>query len=163
MSSDDLEMVLAWRNNPDIRRHMYTQHLITGEEHANWFLRNTQEPSRYLLICEIDGVPAAFLQFTKVTDDNIALWGFYKAPSSGKGDGRICCEAGLAWGFNSLRLKEVRGEALRDNQKSIALHLSLGFRKTGQRKEIRFPGEPSSRVVECFSLRAEDWSMRNDR
>lgn len=33
----DLERVLAWRNHPDVRRYMYTQHEITLDEHQRWY------------------------------------------------------------------------------------------------------------------------------
>jgi RimJ/RimL family protein N-acetyltransferase len=43
MEHDDLERVLAWRNHPEIRRYMYTQHEITWDEHLRWFLNKKND------------------------------------------------------------------------------------------------------------------------
>lgn len=39
MTEADLAQVLAWRNHPDIRANMYTQHEITMAEHRAWWDR----------------------------------------------------------------------------------------------------------------------------
>lgn len=35
MVATDLERVLGWRNHPEVRRHMYTQHAITPQSTSN--------------------------------------------------------------------------------------------------------------------------------
>ena len=43
MAEEDLTMVLAWSNHPEVRRFMFTQHEISLEEHTQWFMRAVQE------------------------------------------------------------------------------------------------------------------------
>ena len=39
LMEQDLEMVLQWRNHPEINRYMYNQTAISWEEHRQWFFR----------------------------------------------------------------------------------------------------------------------------
>ena len=37
LQADDKDQILAWRNSPDVRAYMYTDHVISPDEHARWF------------------------------------------------------------------------------------------------------------------------------
>ena len=37
LEDEDRTRILAWRNSPDVRAYMYTDHVIAPEEHAAWF------------------------------------------------------------------------------------------------------------------------------
>ena len=152
----DLERVLAWRNHPDIRRYMYTQHEIILEEHQRWFERSLPDPKIHLLIFEVDQQPLGFVKFNETEKGGIADWGFYVAPDSPKGSGRQLGCAALGHAFTQIKLHKVCGQALAYNQRSIQLHLGLGFQQEGTLRDQHFDGERYHHV-NCFGLISTEW------
>lgn len=159
MVASDLERVLAWRNHPEVRRYMYTQHEITLEEHSRWFERATQDRSRHLLIFEKDAVPLGFINIHQIATGGIADWGFYAAPDAPKGTGRQLGQAALQYAFKSAGLHKLCGQALGYNEKSIQFHLSLGFTQEGILRQQHFDGQHYHDVV-CFGLLASEWQKK---
>lgn len=126
MMEADLERVLAWRNHPDVRQHMYTQNEISLEEHSRWFKAVSVDPDRHLLILEVDGEPQGYVNF-HCDGAGAAVWGFYLAPNAPKGTGRLLGDAATGYAFGALALERIWGEVLPDNQASQNFHLRYGF------------------------------------
>lgn len=160
MVAEDLERVLAWRNHPDIRRYMYTQHEIGLDEHRRWFEKASLDPSRRLLIFELKGIPCGYVQFSGVASGGIADWGFYVSPEAEKGTGRALGNAALNHAFRELTLHKVCGQALDYNERSIAFHLALGFAREGVLRDQHFDGERYHDVF-CFGLLRDEWLSPN--
>lgn len=152
----DLERVLAWRNHPDVRRYMYTQHEISLDEHQRWFERSLADPSRHLLIFEQNHQPLGFVNFNESGNGDVADWGFYAAPDAPKGSGRQLGSAALNHAFSQLKLHKVCGQALAYNQRSIQFHQSLGFQQEGILRDQHFAGECYHHVI-CFGLLSHEW------
>jgi UDP-4-amino-4,6-dideoxy-N-acetyl-beta-L-altrosamine N-acetyltransferase len=77
MTHEDLTMVLKWRNHPDVRKNMYTQHEISLEEHTSWFANLDKEDSKYY-ICEVNNEPIGSINFTNLKKAPFqVMWGFY--------------------------------------------------------------------------------------
>lgn len=152
----DLERVLAWRNHPDVRRYMYTQHEITLDEHQRWFERNLRDPKKHLLIFEENHQPLGFVNFNEAVNGGVADWGFYAAPDAPKGSGRQLGRAALNHSFTQLKLHKVCGQALAYNQRSIQFHQSLGFQQEGILRDQHFDGERHHHVI-CFGLLCHEW------
>ncbi|WP_256222705.1 UDP-4-amino-4,6-dideoxy-N-acetyl-beta-L-altrosamine N-acetyltransferase [Pseudomonas sp. Pf153] len=160
MTTDDLQAVLAWRNHPDIRRYMYTQHEISLEEHCAWFNRASSDPNKHLLIFEMNGISRGFINFTEHPSSRVADWGFYVAPRAEKGTGRQLGEAALEYAFHFLNLHKVCGQALNFNERSIRFHRSLGFQQEGTLRDQHYDGEHYHAVI-CFGLLSTEWRSRN--
>lgn len=152
----DLERVLAWRNHPDVRRYMYTQHEITLDEHQRWFERTLPDPKKHLLVFEANHQPMGFVNFNEAENGGIADWGFYVAPDAPKGSGRQLGRAALSHAFTQLQLHKVCGQALAYNDRSIHFHQSLGFTQDGILRDQHFDGERYHNVV-CFGLLLHEW------
>lgn len=157
MTQDDLVRVLAWRNHPDVRRYMYTQHEIGLDEHTRWFERTSQDSSKHLLIFEIDHVPLGFVNFSLTSTEGVADWGFYAASEAPKGSGRRLGHAALSYAFKQISLHKVCGQALAYNDRSIRFHLTQGFRQEGILRDQHFDGQRYHDVV-CFGLLVSEWA-----
>ena len=158
MTEDDLPMVLAWRNHPDVRRCMFTQHEISMEEHRNWFAKTILDTSRCLLIVEKAKQAIGYVQFSQVSDGGIANWGFYVCPKAPKGTGIKLGAMALSHAFGPLKLQKVCGQAIGNNQASIAFHYRLGFvLERVLRDEQRIDGAYHS--VHCFGLLSKEWRV----
>lgn len=156
MESQDLEMVLGWRNHESVRRFMYTQHEITLDEHSRWFQRASAAPDRHLLIFECDGVPMGFINFHEKGPGGVADWGFYLAPDAPRGTGSALGNAALNHAFGKINLHKICGEALGFNTGSIRFHEKLGFTREGVLRQQHFDGEAYHDIF-CFGLIRNEW------
>ena len=154
----DLELVLCWRNDPEVRRNMYTQHEISLDEHQCWFESAKANPKNHLLIFEVVYRPLGFVHFTETGSGGIADWGFYTAPDRPKGSGRQLGRAALSHAFTQMKLHKVCGLVLAYNQRSINFHLALGFRQEGIMSDQHFDGVRYHNVIR-FGLLSHDWQL----
>ena len=161
MEAEDLELVLGWRNHPDVRRYMYTTHEITLDEHKRWFECSSEKPGVYLLIYEKDGEAVGFVNITLGRCKQTADWGFYVAPSAYKGIGRLLGKAALTFGFEMLGLHKLCGQALAFNERSISFHENLRFHEEGRLRDQHFDDQKYHDVV-CFGLLANEWQVKED-
>ncbi|AVD86525.1 MULTISPECIES: UDP-4-amino-4,6-dideoxy-N-acetyl-beta-L-altrosamine N-acetyltransferase [Pseudomonas] len=159
MRFEDLDIVLTWRNHPEVRRYMYTQHEISMEEHARWFENSQKNQSRHLMIFELDEKPAGFVNLTEATKGHLADWGFYLAPDAPRGTGRLLGETALRYAFCQLGLHKVCGQALSFNERSIRFHLALGFQEEGALRDQHFDGAQYHDVIH-FGLLQPEWQAK---
>lgn len=156
MTHSDVERVLAWRNDPEVRRYMYTQHEITLTEHRAWFEQALQNPRKHLLIFEFDNQPLGFVNFNELASGGIADLGFYAAPDAPKGSGRKLGQAALQYAFTQLKLYKICGQTLAHNERSIQFHQAMGFQQEGTLRDQHFDGEYYHHVI-CFGLLLPEW------
>lgn len=150
MTAADVDPVRAWRNHPEVRSVMFTQHEITPDESRRWFEAARADPLRHLLLYECGDVPTGFASLACHVDaPGVADWGFYVAPGAPRGSGTGLGVAVLEHAFGALGLHEVRGAVLDVNPRSLRLHRRLGFRPVD--------GPPGQQGVMHFVLRREDW------
>lgn len=158
MVRKDLELVLAWRNHPEVRRHMYTQHEIGMDEHRRWFDRAIEDSRKHLLIYESGARSLGFINFYVAGEGRVVEWGFYAAPDAPRGSGRKLGHLALEHAFGHLDFHKVCGEALGGNERSIRLHQTLGFQQEGVLRDQHFDGERYHHVV-CFGLLRSEWVL----
>lgn len=155
----DLSTVLRWRNHPDIRRFMLTQHEFGEEEHRQWFERADADPSRCLLIYAPEEIPLGYVGFSGLTGAKVADWGFYLAPDAARGAGVKLGVAALRYAFEELGVHKVCGQALAFNVASINFHRKLGFQQEGVLREQHLIVGAYHDLV-CFGLLRPEWDAR---
>lgn len=160
MSRNDLELVLAWRNHPEIRRHMFTQQEISLEEHTRWFEKSSTTPERHLLIFERNETPQGFISLNQIFPWGIAEWGFYAAPDAPKGTGIAFGRLVLEYAFSSVGLHKLCGQTLSSNESSIRFHRRMGFKEEGRFRQQHFDGLRHHDVIH-FGLLAGEWKSEN--
>jgi UDP-2,4-diacetamido-2,4,6-trideoxy-beta-L-altropyranose hydrolase/UDP-4-amino-4,6-dideoxy-N-acetyl-beta-L-altrosamine N-acetyltransferase len=149
MQSNDLQMVLKWRNHPQVKEFMLTTHDISPQEHSAWFDRASQDEARALLIYEYLGEPMGFVQFSGLFDAQGATWGFYLSPKASKGTGGVMGTSALHYGFTQLGVDKILGEVMLENEASKRFHERLGFLQTNA-------GELNTPML-LFELTFESW------
>jgi UDP-4-amino-4,6-dideoxy-N-acetyl-beta-L-altrosamine N-acetyltransferase len=157
LSEADLPLVRAWRNHPDVRRHLFSTHTIAEDEHRTWFERQQADATRRLWLFQRDGVPLGFVQLSGVQPGGIAEWGFYAAPGAPRGTGTALGRAALAKAFGDEGLHKVCGQVLAGNAASLAFHRRLGFTEEGVLRQQHRSGD-TYHDVHCFGLLRADWS-----
>jgi UDP-4-amino-4,6-dideoxy-N-acetyl-beta-L-altrosamine N-acetyltransferase len=137
MAEGDLRKVLEWRNDERIRHAMYTDHVISWDEHRAWFERINKEKTSLHFIFEVSGRPLGVVNVTQLDRVNgKCVWGFYiGADDAPRGSGSAMGWLAIEHIIENLNFRKIIGEALADNEESIKYHLRLGFDEEGRLKE----------------------------
>jgi UDP-4-amino-4,6-dideoxy-N-acetyl-beta-L-altrosamine N-acetyltransferase len=134
MVRDDLEVVLAWRNSERIRQVMYTDHVITRDEHYAWFERVTRDNVSMHFVFECEDRPLGVVNVVDIDRRNLrCVWGFYIGEENApRGSGTAMGYLALDHLFEKEGFHRIMGEALADNEASIKYHRRLGFVEEGR-------------------------------
>ncbi|WP_262383821.1 UDP-4-amino-4,6-dideoxy-N-acetyl-beta-L-altrosamine N-acetyltransferase [Pseudomonas fragi] len=132
----ELELMLDWRNAPNVRANMYTRHEISLEEHLAWWARVQQRDDQQYFMYEADDTPLGIVGFVGIdkTSEN-SSWAFYASPEAPKGTGSKMEFLALECAFNQLTLHKLYCEVLAFNAPVIKLHQKFGFSVEGILRE----------------------------
>ena len=155
----DREAILHWRNQPDVARYMYTDHVISEEEHARWFERVMGEETSKYWVIELDDEGVGVAYITDIdTHNERCFWGFYLANPAvrGRGVGSFVEHFVLRHVFEDMGLNKLCCEVLTFNEAVIGMHESFGSAREGLfRQHIKKAGAFHD-VVRLAMLR-EQW------
>jgi methionyl-tRNA formyltransferase len=159
LTEQDLSLVRAWRNAPEVRRNMYTAHEISAAEHQAWFSRLKDDAtSRWFIHEDAVGKPDGVVYFTHLQPSIVsAFWGFYAAPGALQGTGTRLGLDALDTAFEVLGLHKLNAEAIASNEASLRFQKKLGFREEGQFRDHHFNGQRYVDVVRLGIL-ASEWA-----
>ncbi|WP_409306247.1 UDP-4-amino-4,6-dideoxy-N-acetyl-beta-L-altrosamine N-acetyltransferase [Pectobacterium sp. B1J-3] len=130
-TENDAELIWRWRNHPKIREWMFNQSEIDLEEHKNWFFNELKKVDKIFLIYIHNDVECGFINFRKLSSNNVWEWGFYMSPEGPKGIGRHLGESSIKYAFEVIHAEKIFGEVLGYNLRSIKFHENLGFSREG--------------------------------
>ena len=160
LAASDSDNLFAWRNLPDIRRWMYTDHEIARDEHDRWFAAAAKDPSRRYWIIELDGRPVGLANLADISPAHRkTTWAYYLADAAvrGRGVGAYVEFLVIEHVFNVLKLGKLWCEVLVDNKGVIKLHETFGFQREALfRQHVVKVGEPQD--VVGLGLLAADWA-----
>ena len=136
---DELELMLDWRNSPNVRANMYTRHEITLTEHLNWWNRIQENNSQQYFMYELNGTPMGIIGFNNVDIINRnSSWAFYASPTAPRGTGSKMELLALDHAFLDIKLHKLCCEVLAFNKPVISLHQKFGFEVEGILREQHF-------------------------
>ncbi len=144
LKESDLEMVRGWRNAPDVRRVMFTDHLISAEEHRRWWRGLKADGTREVLVFLADGQPLGVINFFDI--DRVARschWGFYLGDAAALSNRNkvtvwIAVEGeAIAYAFEELGCESLHCETYSFNVAVLQMHERFGFRRTGVERRER--------------------------
>lgn len=113
---------------------MYSDHIITSEEHHAWFAKVKQESRVICRVFEYDGNPLGIVNFTQIDrQSKKCYWGFYIGePHAPKGSGLAMGYLALKYIFEELEFFKLCSEVFSFNKTSINYHKKLGFVEEGR-------------------------------
>jgi UDP-4-amino-4,6-dideoxy-N-acetyl-beta-L-altrosamine N-acetyltransferase len=158
MQELDEEKVLTWRNQPEVRKNMYTSHEISRQEHENWFRKVLLDPTKKYFICQNHNEDIGVVWFFDLDlRAASASWGFYSGCINQRGLGTFMERAALKYAFEVLELRKLSCEVLDFNQAVIRLHRKHGFRIEGIFKK-EYYREGLYYDIFRLALNREDWT-----
>jgi len=142
LRSEDLNMILAWRNAPNVRKNMYNSHIISSEEHCSWF-KKTKDSSdcKYFICHDKKNCPMGVVYFSEIDHKNLsAFWGFYSSENAPRGTGAKMEYEALEHAFQECKFHKLNCEILASNLSVIKLHKKFGFTEEGFFRDHHFNG-----------------------
>lgn len=125
-------MVRTWRNAPTVRASMYTQHIISAQEHQKWWDAQSGRQDRVHLIHLHNNNPLGYISLTDITlQHKRCSWGLYTAPDAPKGTGFAMCAEAILFAYANIGVHKICCEALGNNTRAIHLYKKLGFQEEG--------------------------------
>jgi len=157
---EDSDRLLAWRNSPAVAPYMYSEHLISPEEHARWFAGIEGDARRAYWVIEMDGEPVGLANLYDIDRANRrCAWAYYLAEPQvrGKGVGSLVEYLMIERVFGDFGLEKLWCEVLASNEAVWKLHKSFGFEVEAHlRRHVVKGGEPQD--VIGLGLLKEDWA-----
>jgi UDP-4-amino-4,6-dideoxy-N-acetyl-beta-L-altrosamine N-acetyltransferase len=113
---------------------MYSDHVISQQEHDAWFARALAEIPRLYLIFLYEGKPIGFVSFTNVSDANgRCYWAFYLGEADvPRGAGSVMEFFAIDYAFLTLKTRKLCCEVFSFNGGVIKLHEKFGFVQEGR-------------------------------
>lgn len=160
--NQDLQLAVRdWRNHQDIRKNMYTDEIITIEQHQAWLNTLKSNLKTKVYIAYKDALPIGIVSISNInTVHKNADWAFYLNPEylSAKGLGTLMEYHFLNYIFDNFNIEKLNCEVLEINPSVITLHKKFGFTEEGiRRKNIIKNNE---RVDVCLlGILKEEWNQ----
>lgn len=143
-TTEDVHLMLSWRNQETNREVSKTSHVITAQEHARWWAATREDPAGRLLTYLRDGTPCGAVTFFDLRLDGprTGSWGFYLDADGLAARG----ETLSAWlevmreavdhAFDELRLDRLDGEVLGHNTVVRQMNRRFRFVEGTPRREV---------------------------
>lgn len=148
------------RNEPGVRRWMYTDHIIGANEHLQWIsgLKDDETRLVFAVLGEDADTPLGMAGINALDRANRkADWAYYLTEQARGGLGAAVEYAIIEFAFDKLGLRKLNCEVIEDNEAVVKLHRKFLFEDEGlRRSQIEKDG---SRVgVRLLGLTFEDWA-----
>ena len=145
---EEKEMILKWRNHPEIRKWMYNQDEIKLEEHLNFIdSLKLRKDKLYFLVKKEDEF-IGVIDFTQLVEKISIYMGIYSNPNI-KGNGKILLNKIINYSFNNLKVERVFSEVFAENEKAHNLYKKFNFKDISEKTV-------NNKKVICMELENEN-------
>lgn len=129
--------VRTLRNQPDVRKFMYTSHEISEQEHANWLASLQGNPRQQVFVVIKDEQAVGVVSLNAINSaQKTADWAFYlDVGLQGKGLGSVVEFWMLDYAFDVAGLEKLNCEVLAMNAPVVKMHQKFGFEVEGVRRQ----------------------------
>ena len=165
VESMDKQLLLDWRNQFSVNQWMFTDHVISEDEHSHWFKEMLIDKSKVYWKIVLDGIAVGVVFLTGISEQNkTCQWGMYLADVEvrGKGVAQAACVLSFRYAFHDLDVNVVKCEAVVQNETAIGLYESVGYVRTGLQEDAVKRGSEMLSVV-TLELTRESWSATESR
>ena len=124
----EINKILEIRNEEKIRENMFTQHIISIDEHTKWFdkLKSSDTEEFYCVKYKKKIIGGLGLKDLKKGDQ--AYWSFHISQNENfAGLGASIEFKALVWFFSNFNLKKIYCYVLKKNPLVVKLHRKFGF------------------------------------
>ena len=145
---EEKEMILKWRNHPDIRKWMYNQDEIKLEEHLNFIESIKSRKDKLYFLVKKEEEFIGVIDFTQLVEKKSVHMGIYSNPNL-KGNGKILLNKIIDYSFNNLKVERVFSEVFAENEKAHNLYKKFNFKDISEKTV-------NNKKVICMELENEN-------
>lgn len=166
ITESDTQLIIKWRNDPQIVRNLYTQDMLTQEQHLRWLHNyvNTGKCSQFIIEECMDvekrAIGTVFIKNID-TKNSKGEFGIFIGEkfARGLGYGTAATKEILYHTFEVLGLNRVYLTVFHDNIYAIKAYKQAGFEQEGILKQdfLRYDGYCD---VLCMGITAERWKQK---
>lgn len=149
--------LLQIRNLSDVRRLMFTDHIIGDAEHAAWIDRLRTDATKQVYAVTDAGAVLGLISLYNIDAlHKKADWAFYLAPEARGGLGTALEYRFLDYAFGEAGLQKMNNEVLDSNDAVRRLHYKFGFKPEGIRRQNILKG--GQRIdVHLLGITVDEW------
>lgn len=136
LSLTDKKMVLEWRNNPNIRKWMFTQDPITLNDHLTYIDSLKQKDDRLYFLVKKGTQPVGVIDFTNIDQKNKSTeFGIYANPAL-RQVGKLLMDTTIHYAFNKLKSDTLIAKVFKENIRAITLYIQYNFKEIPENGHI---------------------------
>ncbi|MFK5985250.1 MAG: UDP-4-amino-4,6-dideoxy-N-acetyl-beta-L-altrosamine N-acetyltransferase [Pseudomonadota bacterium] len=129
----DLELIRQWRNQVQVRKFFFNDHLISKQEHLNWWQNTKDDGSKKWLLFSQNGEKAGVVYFYDIQSKAEAFWGFYFS-SDIKDYEKLKLwfaleQYAMEYAFNELQLQQLKCEVFAFNKAALVMHKRFAYKQ----------------------------------
>lgn len=163
ISIQDTSNIVRWRNKDFVRKNLYSQDLISEEQHLSYFRKYVETHQCYQYIICVDGIDVGtvFLKnFDSITKK--AEFGIFIGEETALGHhyGTRATELILQEAFQRYQLNRVYLTVFADNKKAISAYENAGFKVEGTFIDDFWDGSVYHDIV-SMAILAKDWNLNH--
>lgn len=147
LSLDEKKLILKWRNNPLIKKWMYTSEDISFEKHLSFIESLRLRKDKLYFLVQENNEKIGVIDFTNITSHSLDM-GLYLNPSI-RGKGAVLLEQIVQYSFDILKVQTINAEVFSINKKAYELYKRFNFIDVSK-KNI------NNKEVICMELRDEN-------
>jgi RimJ/RimL family protein N-acetyltransferase len=159
----DIPNFLVWFNDTEVSQYMGRNLPLTEMEEEKWIEGLTADKTRVNLVIEaivdVSTKPIGTIgfQFIEATNRQATFGiGIGEKDFWNNGYGTEAARLFIKYGFEQLNLNRVNSNVFDFNVRSQKMHLKIGFKQEGLRRQAKFVNGSYHDVVE-YGLLREDW------
>jgi len=123
----DIKKIFKWRNEPNVRKHMFASRRITWREHVKFWESLLTNKTRFAFIIKACGEDCGVARLDRKADNSAEVDIFLSTPYQGKGIGSKALKK-LGKKAKELSIKKLIAKVKPDNKPSIKMFEKNGFR-----------------------------------
>jgi RimJ/RimL family protein N-acetyltransferase len=164
----DISYFLQWFNDPDVTQYLLMYMPMTEMVEQKFIEDLGTQPAgtnAFFVIEAIDGEnrrPIGSLNLHNISPkDHVATFGIAVGDKKywSKGYGTEAAGLIIRYGFEQLNLHRISSSAFSFNERSIKMHLKVGFKEEGRQREVVFKNGAYHDEV-MFGLLRDEWQKR---
>jgi RimJ/RimL family protein N-acetyltransferase len=153
MVEDDAELIVQWRNDPEIMKWMFAQWTITVSSHLHWFRARGDGRIDYIICLKNDLLPIGTINLAHInrvgkTAETGRILG--DKTQWGKGYAQEAYILWLHFAFFKIELETVYSRTLTSNVRNIVANRRLGFEILSVEKSVELG---AGRVADIVTMR----------
>lgn len=136
MTEDDTDMIVAWRNQDNVKKYFIYQADFTREGHLYWLHEIVEKGHAcQMMICDCDSDrPLGSVYIRDIdTEHHKGEYGIFIGDETarGRGVGTEAAELMIQYGFEKLKLHRIYLRVLAGNERAIRSYEKAGFKREG--------------------------------